>query len=136
MALNMEKYRAWQSTKLVLYASESIPSGRLQLYVYTSEDRSLVALDNAILYKGPIEKAIKIYNRTSNAPELPSEVFLKLTRCEDCPQMKTERTTGAGLAYDWLCSLADDKKIKGYIEYPSEEPQTIPDWCPLRSQTS
>lgn len=56
--------------------------------------------------------------------------LLVLTNCKDCPHRKIERTENAGYAHDWICHLKD-RKIAGYIEWPSEEPKEIPEWCPL-----
>ena len=59
-------------------------------------------------------------------------VMFKVTKCKECPNLKTFPTPGAGFALDWCCSIAKLKLITGYIEWPSEEPKSIPKWCPLR----
>ena len=65
--------------------------------------------------------------------EGPMTVYLKLETCKLCPYMKTQRTMGAGCAEDWICIKGEKpREIKGYIEYPSEDPKEIPEWCPLR----
>jgi len=58
---------------------------------------------------------------------------LKIKNCKECPFLVVERTMGAGCATDWLCGKTKRKnsKIAGYIEWPSEEPKEIPNWCPL-----
>jgi hypothetical protein len=59
-------------------------------------------------------------------------VIYKIHNCKECPNRTTERTIGAGYAFDWLCKAKNNKKIAEYIEWTSEEPKEIPDWCPLR----
>lgn len=88
-------------------------------------------------------------------------VTLTITNCTQCPNCKTERTPRAGCAEDYYCLLApvpndsdihhvriveggykehmkicSFRIIKGYVEWPSEEPKDneIPDWCPLNKQ--
>lgn len=55
-----------------------------------------------------------------------------ISECGKCPFKKEERTMGAGYAEDWICTKKN-KKIAGYIEWPSEEPKEIPTWCPLKN---
>lgn len=58
-----------------------------------------------------------------------------VTGCGTCPNLVKERTQGAGYALDWKCKAAG-RDIKGYIEYPSEEPRagSFPDFCPLEKR--
>jgi hypothetical protein len=44
---------------------------------------------------------------------------------------ETERTIGAGYAFDYLCKACGKRKIVGYVEWDSEIPP-VPDWCPFR----
>lgn len=66
--------------------------------------------------------------------------LLVITNCMYCPFCKTQPTPRAGCATDYMCALVRTnepdnlfKKIKGYVEWGSEEPKDneIPDWCPL-----
>lgn len=70
--------------------------------------------------------------------------YLKIENCSECPHRQMEPTYGAGFAVDWLCARTPRpskqephpnapgaRLIAGYIEYPSEEPEKIPKWCPL-----
>lgn len=63
-------------------------------------------------------------------PTKPKFRLFVLSSCKECPNKVEERTMGAGYAIDWNCKAAE-RMIKGYIEWPSEEPKKIPDWCPL-----
>jgi hypothetical protein len=58
----------------------------------------------------------------------------ELHNCKGCPNRATRKTIGTGYALTWLCSAKEDREIRGYIEYPSEEPEEIPDWCPLEDK--
>lgn len=53
--------------------------------------------------------------------------------CKSCPNRTEARTPGTGFGIDWRCKAVEDRKIRGYIEWPSEEPKDgeFPDWCPL-----
>lgn len=60
--------------------------------------------------------------------------------CKNCPNRRVTRGPG-GYSEDWYCHTEsisfygpipkEAKKIGGYIEYPSDEPKGIPEWCPL-----
>ena len=50
--------------------------------------------------------------------------------CDECPKVVQSRTVGAGLAYDYTCSLLG-RKIMGYVEYSVDE-NPVPEDCPLR----
>jgi hypothetical protein len=54
----------------------------------------------------------------------------------ECPHLKLERTPRAGYAHDYICKAKKNgnNKIAVYVEYPSEEPKVIPDWCPFKKQ--
>lgn len=71
-----------------------------------------------------------------------SNRLLVLNNCKSCPHRESALTKGFGYAEDWLCRLtpAPDptvrngrigRHIAGYLEWPSDEPTKIPDWCPL-----
>ena len=57
-------------------------------------------------------------------------VTIQVGRCDECPFHYTERTIGAGYAFDYFCKAAENRKITGYVEYPSEIP-AVPSWCPF-----
>lgn len=61
-------------------------------------------------------------------------VNLTITKCGECPHHEV------GIGYsldgwdhgsDWRCKLAN-RELAGFVERPSEEPKTVPKWCPLR----
>lgn len=60
----------------------------------------------------------------------------KINNCCECPFVTTERTVGAGCASDYHCSADHNHKIAGYVEYASEMPDNIPEWCPLAKALS
>jgi len=63
-------------------------------------------------------------------------VFIPINTCMECPHLKIERTIGAGYAHDYICKAKKNgnNKIAVYVEYPSEEPKVIPDWCPFKNK--
>jgi hypothetical protein len=77
-------------------------------------------------------------------------ILIQIDKCEQCPYFATQRTLGAGCATDWICQnfIVDENSeirtgyntherhrlIAGYIEWPSEEPKDIPDWCLWRKK--
>jgi len=75
-------------------------------------------------WRNPQEQAIETV--------IPDEVVITIPvkNCGPCPFRETRRTVGAGYAIDWLCTKMDDKKIAGYIEWGSDEPESVPEWCP------
>lgn len=72
-------------------------------------------------------------------------VLIQIDSCKECPHFETQRTRGAGYAIDWICTQIEiDPKsliptgydyhskhrcIAGYLEWPSQEPKDIPEWC-------
>ncbi len=65
---------------------------------------------------------------------MADSVTLTITRCGQCPHHEVGPSyslDGFDSGNDWKCSLAK-RKIAGFVESPSEEPKTIPAWCPLR----
>ena len=61
--------------------------------------------------------------------------FIPVGRCDECPLHYTERTQGAGYAFDYHCKACNGKKIVGYVEWDSEIPE-IPEWCPYRKENT
>ena len=61
------------------------------------------------------------------------KAYIPVGRCDMCPMCETERTIGAGYAFDYLCKACGKRKIVGYVEWDSEIPE-IPDWCPFRAK--
>lgn len=57
-------------------------------------------------------------------------ITIDVGRCDECPFHDTDRTRGAGDAYDYFCKAKNGKKISGYIEYRDELPP-VPAWCPF-----
>lgn len=57
--------------------------------------------------------------------------ILEFDSCRECPFKEDSRTPGAGYALDWFCTKDVKRKIASYIEWATEEPKEIPDWCPL-----
>lgn len=58
-------------------------------------------------------------------------ITINIGRCDECPYCDTERTMGAGYAFDYFCKASKKKKkIVGYVEYDSEIPP-VPAWCPF-----
>jgi len=76
--------------------------------------------------------AIQRKMATHATPPEPSIIkVIKIISCANCPKKVTVATPGAGCASDWLCGAMENKKICGYIEWSSEEPKSVPEWCPL-----
>lgn len=48
-----------------------------------------------------------------------------------CSFCRSERTIGAGYAFDYFCNKLNGQKIAGYVEY-SNDIVPIPKWCPIR----
>lgn len=67
-------------------------------------------------------------------PRKATRLFV-VTGCMKCPNIKHERTPGAGYALDYFCE-ATGAKVAGYVEWHSEEPKDgeFPDSCPLRKR--
>lgn len=63
-----------------------------------------------------------------------SFVTLQISSCAKCPFIEAQRTEGAGYALDYFCTKKRYKKIAGYVEWDSEFPKEIPEWCPLRNK--
>lgn len=59
-------------------------------------------------------------------------ITIKVKTCRKCPFRNTEKMPGR-CAVDWFCSKKNGKRIAGYIEWPSEEPNNVPEWCPFRN---
>lgn len=59
-----------------------------------------------------------------------STIAIKINNCSECPKCRKDRTAGAGYALDYICTEAN-KEIAGYVEYASEIPTDVPEWCPL-----
>ena len=59
--------------------------------------------------------------------------IFKIKNCKECLHCDTKLTKGYGYATDFFCKLHDNKIIKGYCEWGSEEPQDneFPIWCTL-----
>lgn len=57
-------------------------------------------------------------------------IAIKINNCSECPKCRKDRTAGAGYALDYICTEAN-KEIAGYVEYSSEIPANVPEWCPL-----
>jgi hypothetical protein len=74
---------------------------------------------------------------SKNKSRVPTKITLTIDCCKDCPKVIIDRTERAGFAFDYFCSLVEDKKkgyhkkIMSYIEY-SNELIGVPKWCPLR----
>jgi hypothetical protein len=58
-------------------------------------------------------------------------IKLEVESCLQCPKVKKSVTVNAGCAYDYTCTV-NNKLITGYVEYESEEPKEVPEWCPLK----
>jgi hypothetical protein len=77
-------------------------------------------------------------------------ILIQIDSCKECPFFDTQRTRGAGCAIDWICTQIEidpesdirtgdgrhenHRLIKGYIEWPSEDPKDIPEWCLWRKK--
>ncbi len=60
--------------------------------------------------------------------------LLVLENCTQCPHYHHGHSyslDGWDRGSDGLCRLAKDKVVVSFIERPKDEPETIPDWCPL-----
>jgi hypothetical protein len=68
--------------------------------------------------------------------KIPTRLFV-VTGCHSCPNIKSERTEGAGDALDYTCK-ATGKTVAGYVEYASELRKNgdFPKWCPLKAATT
>ena len=54
--------------------------------------------------------------------------------CHSCPNLKAERTRGAGYALDYRCTAVEPSRlVVGYVEWPSEQQPDgeFPGFCPL-----
>ena len=118
---------------------------------YTKEDRVLfsqmvkVLEDVATLFKdlpafshkkgriSILDSIIKELKYLGTPPKPKVVKIIELASCGDCPHKKTKHTEGTGYGQDWLCGKMNNKEIAGYIEWSSEEPKSIPKWCPLTS---
>jgi len=73
-------------------------------------------------------------------PELkPHTVSLTIARCKDCPNLHVGRLyslDGFDRGCDWTCTAANNRAVASFVEWPRDEPKTIPRWCPLRSKPS
>lgn len=59
----------------------------------------------------------------------------KVSRCDNCPAVETEKTPSAGMATDYYCTATKKRrKIAGYIEWENREMPDIPKWCPFRKE--
>ena len=61
-------------------------------------------------------------------------VTLRIYKCGECPHHKVGQSyslDGFDRGSDWTCTKAN-KEIAGFVERPSEEPTSVPTWCPLR----
>lgn len=58
--------------------------------------------------------------------------ILPIKNCKECPFCVISRTPGTVYANDFNCKRVN-KRIKGYVEWPSDEPQDhqFPEFCPL-----
>lgn len=58
--------------------------------------------------------------------------WFEVKGCMGCPNIRVERTPGAGYAVDYYCRPLG-KEVCGYVEWPSEERKDgdFPEWCPL-----
>ncbi len=77
-------------------------------------------------------------------------VMLKIATCKDCPHLDTFRYLTADSfehTMSWFCKKTSrpkpargdwyavkDSSLIAYVDRPSEEPNNIPDWCPLRTE--
>lgn len=59
--------------------------------------------------------------------------MLVINNCGECPHRRIERDYAGACAEKWVCYAKSSRgrKIAGYIEWSSEEPKEIPEWCPL-----
>jgi uncharacterized repeat protein (TIGR04076 family) len=63
-------------------------------------------------------------------------VSLTITRCGECPHHKVGSSyslDGFDRGSDWTCVKAN-KVIESFVERPSQEPSSVPTWCPLRKK--
>ena len=61
-----------------------------------------------------------------------SKIAFEVKNCMDCPFVKSRPTYTSDSfedAYDYFCGHANERKVAGYVEWPSEMPD-VPDWCP------
>lgn len=62
-------------------------------------------------------------------------VTLRINKCGECPHRQVGPSyslDGFDRGEDWSCSLAK-KTIAEFVEWrESDQPKTIPGWCPLR----
>lgn len=66
----------------------------------------------------------------------PDSVTLVIATCGECPHHHIGSyysLDGFDRGRDWNCIKAN-RNIAAFVEWASEEPKTIPDWCPLRSR--
>lgn len=61
-----------------------------------------------------------------------TKIILEIKDCRGCPNVRADRTQGAGYALDYFCASMDNKKICGYVEWESDM-APVPDWCPARA---
>lgn len=57
-------------------------------------------------------------------------IKLKINNCSECPKVEVNRTTDAGFALDYFCSLTGDK-VMGYVESLGDY-KPVPKNCPLK----
>lgn len=61
-------------------------------------------------------------------------IAITITKCGECPHHEVGpcySMDGFDRGNDWRCKLAN-RELVGFVERPSEEPKTVPGWCPLR----
>lgn len=61
------------------------------------------------------------------------KIQYEIKKCSECPKCISKPTPTPDSfeeAYDYYCSLNNNKKIVGYVEHDWEMPE-VPDWCPL-----
>lgn len=67
-------------------------------------------------------------------------IKIEVTNCADCPRLYRQfvRTADSwSHGHDWICTGIDGKdnrSIRSFVEWASEEPKGIPDWCPYRKE--
>ena len=65
---------------------------------------------------------------------MSTTIHLSIDTCIECPYCKNQRHWTEDSwehAYDYFCSLENDKLIAKYIEWAHEMP-AVPFWCPLK----
>ena len=65
-----------------------------------------------------------------------AHVYLKIVSCGECPYHKVGPSysfDGFDRGNDWHGTKAD-RVLASFVERPSEQPNSVPVWCPLRKR--